>query len=490
MSSQPFSVLASLLLASTAVAQIIPGNLVVVRSGDGSASLTSTSTLMFVDQYDRAIPGQVTPLSTLSMPITISGSATSEGFVTQSVDGNYLVTVGYNTAPGTLTVANTAATLVNRVVARIDLNGVVDATTALSDTYSGSSGTAGNIRSANTVDGTSFWTSGTGLAAANRGVCWTTLGAATATQLSSTPTNCRVANLANGQVYVSTASSPFVGVSAVGAGLPTTTGQTTTLLTGFPSAGTPSQYDFWFADAQTLYVADDRNSVSGGIQKWTESAGTWTLQYTLNPALNIGCRGLSGIRDLSGTTLYATTTQASANTLVSVLDTGAGSAFTTLATAPANTAFRGVRFVRTPYGVTFGGTGCTTSAGIPTIGTAGGAPVSGNGSFGLALGNTPPFSLYITVVSIGLPINPLGLPLGGFGAPPCSFLFTLSLDILLAGVTDPTGAAVTPLGLPTPDASLWGLTLGTQHLVFDGAFYPGFGLPVGDTTGMQIVIGN
>ncbi len=485
---------ALLAFAASAAAQITPGNLAVVRVGDGSAALTSASTAVFLDQFDRTTPGGA--LGTIALPtaatlpqfpLTNSGSATSEGYLTQSVDGNYLVHTGYGTGPGTASIAGTASTAVNRVIARIALDGTVDTSTALTDAFN-----ANNPRSAVTVDGTSFWAAGAGSTTpvTNRGVVYASgLGTTTSTQLGGAFTNGRVIGIFGDQLFVSSQSGSNVGINTVGTGLPTTTGQSVVLLNGFtPPIGTPNQYDFWLADAATLYVADERSMASGGgIQKWTESAGTWTLAYTLSPGT--GCRGLSGIRDQSGTHLYATTTQVSANQLVTVDDTGIGATFTTLATAPTNTVFRGVRFVRTPNSATLAGTGCTTSVGIPTIAPFG-APVSGNGSFGIAVGNTPIFSLYLTVVSIGLPLGG-GFPLSFvLDTPACTTLYPQTLDILLAGVTDITGSGVTPLGLPTPDNTLWGLVLGTQHLVFDGAFYPTFGYPLGATQGLQITVGN
>ncbi len=497
MSFPRFATPASILLfAAAAAAQITPGNLIVVRAGDGALALGSTAAATFVDQFDRITPGPT--LSTIALPtavaganqpVTLQGTATSEGFITQTVDGNHLLVAGYAAIPGAASPNGAASATVNRVVARIDLSGAIDSSTALTDAHN-----AGSIRSAVSVDGTSFWTSGAGstLAGTNRGMAWASgVGATTSVQIPSTLTNGRVAAIYNGQLYVSSAAGGTFGVSAVGTGLPTTSGQASTLLPGMSAAtgtGTISQYDFWFADPQTLYVADDRTAANGGgIQKWTESAGTWTFQYTLSPG--VGCRGLSGIRDQFGTHLYATTAVTSANGLVTVDDTGIGATFTTLATAPTNTVFRGVRFVRTPNSATLAGTGCTTSVGIPTIAPFG-APVSGNGSFGIAVGNTPIFSLYLTVVSIGLPLGG-GFPLSFvLDTPACTTLYPQTLDILLAGVTDITGSGVTPLGLPTPDNTLWGLVLGTQHLVFDGAFYPTFGYPLGATQGLQITVGN
>ncbi len=487
-------------LTPPAIAQITPGNLIVVRAGDGAAALSGLSAAQFVEEFTvGGTAVQTIALPTVAaganLPVTISGSATSEGFITQTVDGNYLLAVGYGVGTGTASVNGTASATVNRVIARIALNGTIDSSTALTDAHN-----AGSIRSAVSVDGNSFWTSGAGstLAGTNRGMTYVAaLGATTSIQVPAALTNGRVAAIVDGQLYASTGSAGFIGVNTVGTGLPTTSGQTATLLTGFPSLpATPSPYDFYFADAQTLYVTDDRTNGNGGIQKWTESAGTWTLQYTLATAANVGCRGLSGITDLSGTTLYATTTQSSANQLVSVLDTGAGSAFTTLATAGTNTAFRGVRFVRTPYSITPGGSDCPTSIGVPTIGTTGGAPVSGNANFALTVGNAPDIvgpgpGVTFWATAIGVP-QPFLIP-GGFpipDAPACALLFAFP-DILLTGLTDATGSAVIPVSLAPADSSLWGLQIAVQNAVFDfTGFYSSFGLPVGTTGALQITIGN
>ncbi|MBX3463906.1 MAG: hypothetical protein KF830_12110 [Planctomycetes bacterium] len=498
----PFLVLAvAAAWAPTAAAQITPGNLIVLRAGDGSAALSASSTAAFLEELTTAgTPVQTLALPTAAsgpnLPVTIAGSATSEGFVTQTVDGNYLLVTGYGVAPGTASVAGTTSAAVNRVIARIDLGGAIDSTTALVDAHN-----AGNIRSAVSVDGNSFWTSGAGstLAGTNRGMAYVaSLGATTSIQVPATLTNGRVAGIFDGQLYLSTAAGGTFGVCTIGSGLPTTSGETSTLLNGFgfvTGSGSISQYDFWFADAATVYVSDDRTAANGGgIQKWTDVGGTWTWQYTLTPGS--GCRGLSGIVDENGTRLFATTALASANALVSVVDTGPASGFTTLATAPANTVFRGVQFVRTPYSVTTGGTTCPTSVGVPTIGTTGGAPVSGNANFALTVGNAPditgPFpGVTFWATAIGVPqafLIPGGFPIPD--APPCALLFALP-DILLTGLTDPTGGAVIPLSLAPADSSLWGLPIAVQHAVFDfTGFYAGFGLPVGTTVGMLITIGN
>jgi hypothetical protein len=413
----------------------------------------------------------------------------SQGFVTQSVDGHYLVLCGYGAAPFTSLIAFTTSVAFRRVIARVALNGTVDATTALSDTCSGGGGLPGDFLSAATVDGSAFWTAGNGAQIGNRGTCYTTLGATTSVQLTAVPNFARSVDITNGRLFVSTWFTPYVGVNTVGTGLPTTSGQTTTLLSGQPgSDATANPWDFWFADASTLYVADARTNGSGGLQRWAKTGSTWLLQYTLSPGSNIGCRSVSGVRDLGGTTLYATTTEIAGNRLVSVVDTGAGATFSTLATAATNTGFRGVRFVRTPYGVSFAGTGCATSAGVPTIGTAGGAPVAGNATFGLTCGNAPPFAPYVAIVGINQFLFP-GAPLSGSGFPPCAVLYSAP-DALVSGAAGALGTGVIPLSLAPPDTSLWGLPFTVQNAVYDPIFWSGVALPFGMSTGMQVIVGN
>ena len=122
--------------------------------------------------------------------------------------------------------------------------------------------------------------------------------------------NIRTIGIANGNLYCTSASSVYQGVSQIGSGLPTQA-TSITLLAGFPSAVGPSNYDFFFADPNTVYVADDRaTTAGGGIQKWTQTGGTWTLAYTLAPTAS-SCRHLTGSVSNGVTTLYATSTTAS-----------------------------------------------------------------------------------------------------------------------------------------------------------------------------------
>lgn len=472
---------AILLLAVAAAAQITPGHVVVTRIGTGAAALTNGSTATFLDEYTAA--GAF--VQTVALPttgngtqkaLTNSGTATSEGGLTQSVDGRFLVLAGYGVAPGGASVANSASSVVPRVIARIALDETIDTTTALSDAYS-----ANNVRGAASYFGLEFWTAGTASASNNPGARFAaSLGATSSLLLNTALTNVRRVDIWNGQLYCASASGTSFGISSIGAGLPTSSNQTISLLPGFPAATGPSPYDFFFANANTLYVADDRITVDGGIQKWTAVGGTWALQYTLSPGSGVGCRGLSGFVSQGTATLFATTTS---NQLVKVIDTGVASAVTLLATGAVNTALRGVRFVRTPGSLTFSGAPCGTTFGSPFIGAVG-EPVVGNASFQLATDNAPPSTLVLFAVQLGT-VSPVGIALPG--APPCVLIYVLP-DVLAAVSSDAFGAAT--VGLPIPfDALLGGTQIAVQALALDLGLV-GFALPFGSTDAMQIVIGN
>jgi hypothetical protein len=346
--SRLFGLGLSAALVATAAGRPVPftaGNLVVVQAGDGSAALDSSAWNIIVKEVSvldgsvvQSIPLPVLPVGA-NHAITLSGTSGSQGFISRSTDNQYFLLTGFDAPVGTIGVSTSTPDVVARVVARIDMNGNVDTTTALGDAYSGDL-----IRGAVSSNGTDIWTSGTGSIADSAGVRYCTLGATTSTQLASDATNTRDLVIAGGNLYASSASGAFVGVNQVGLGLPTTSGQTTTLLPGFPAGpAAPSPYGMFFSDANTLYVADDNLTTNGGgIQKWTQSGGVWTLQYTLDTGQ--GVRGLAGVVNAGVVTLYANG-PAGATSVLKITDTGATATPTTLLAAPNNTAFRGVAVV-------------------------------------------------------------------------------------------------------------------------------------------------
>lgn len=325
----------------------------VVRVGDGSAPLSSASQPVYLDVFatDGMPVGASTNLSTVvgnNQPFSLSGSATSEGALSRSTNGQYLALAGYAVAPGlagvTGTDVGTAVGSVNRVVARVDAMGNVNTTTIIDSAFG-----KGNPRSAASVDGTAFWVTGNTMGPA--GVQYIALGQKGSTTILAAPNNIRTAGIFGGQLYASSGAGGFASVFAVGAGLPTATGATTTLLAGLPTA-MQSPYAFVFFDrdvtpgADTLYIADDKASgaaMPGGIQKYTLVGGAWTLQGTFNAGITTGLRGLTGLVTGATVTLIATTTGASQNHVVVFVDDGSMSPTGTLiATAGVNSVFRGV----------------------------------------------------------------------------------------------------------------------------------------------------
>lgn len=352
-------------------------HVVVVRVGDGIASLSSAAapvTLLEIRPSDGATVAAIalpTSDAGANQTFTLGGTTTSEGMLSRSPSGQYLVLAGYDAALGTANVDGTTSSAVQRVVARVHASGTVDTSTTL-DAYSTT-----NIRAAFTTDGTNIWTAGgTGTRGGLRHLAFGS-SATTGTQITASPTNARGVSIFGGQLFISSASTTFHGVSSVGSGQPVTSGQSTTLRIGSSSSG-PQPYEFALIDVNqdgTLdraYVADDRVGGSGGIQRWEFNGAAWTLAYTLSVGAGSGARGLAAhvARPSGEVTLYVTTTETSNNRLVRIIDTGVGAIFTTVASAGANFVFRGAAMApgTTPTPVTLGAfTAEMDTAGITTL---------------------------------------------------------------------------------------------------------------------------
>ena len=321
-------------------AGIAEGNIAVYRVGTGAAALTNAGTAVFIDEYTPA--GVL--VQTIEMPTAVdganqqlvsSGTATSEGMISFSPDGQFLTMTGYGANVGTAGIAGTSSATVKRVVGVLDAStGVVDTSTAI-DSF-----TANNIRSAITTDGTNIWVAGNGNATTG-GVRHTTLGGTTSTLLSDTTTNIRTAGIFDNQLFVS-ASSGTTRLATIGTGLPTTSGQALTNLPGISSANSGGPNQFFMADldagvagVDTLYVSDDTR----GLSKYSLVAGTWVSNGSIAGTF----RGLSGVASDDQVALFATL---GAN-LVTFADTSGYNAalsgnVTQIASPGTNRAFRGI----------------------------------------------------------------------------------------------------------------------------------------------------
>jgi hypothetical protein len=100
------------------------GNVVIYRVGDGAGPLVNTGSAVFLDEYTP----NGTLVQSVAMPTTASGNqkqlisggtASAEGLMTRSADGNYLVMMGYaRNLGGTGSLAATSPVDVPRVVGR------------------------------------------------------------------------------------------------------------------------------------------------------------------------------------------------------------------------------------------------------------------------------------------------------------------------------------------------------------------------------------
>src|SRR5579862_6037484 len=83
-------------VSTSRAASFTPGDLVVYRVGDGSAALSSAATAVFLDDYSATgtlVNSVAMPTSAggANNPLTASGTATSEGGLTVSGNGQLLI---------------------------------------------------------------------------------------------------------------------------------------------------------------------------------------------------------------------------------------------------------------------------------------------------------------------------------------------------------------------------------------------------------------
>lgn len=330
----------------------LPTEVMVMRVS--TAAVANVATAAFIDRRKLSNGSMV---ETINLPVaangnnhilTLSGAAPSEGALTRSADGRYVLFAGYDAAPGTANVIDNAM----RVAGRLSASNAVDTSTVV-DTINGKDNF---VRSAISTDGNAIWVSGV------VGIAYTTLGKTgnpISKPLDSTY-NSRALGIYGNQLYVSRLSASAGGISTVGTGLPMTDNVTPKLLSGFPTvSNTLSPYGFVAFDTDAtsgidlLYVADDRTNGSGGVQRWTLNGTTWTLAGTLSVGATSGCRGLAGFTSGANHVLIATTSETTgvSTRLVSLTDTGAAPNTITpmvLATADASTAYRGVALAPNP----------------------------------------------------------------------------------------------------------------------------------------------
>ena len=383
---------------------------------DGSFGVTSP---IFLDQM--ADSGAISTMPIPSDKIVTSFSSKSELAINVSTDGSALTFMGYAAPPNTLDVSNSDAPNhvdptnsdtnppYARAVAQVNTDGSVQVTPV--NTYSGNNGraailangsyymagNAGNgsgteplnvINNTGVQMGSPGGSAETTVVGVQKGTCnppaangcefgFSTQDLGLPADKSGKDDNFRGLTIFNNTLYVTKGSGSNgvntvyqVGTAGTLPAVATASSTPITILPGLPTGlarnTTPPlprfPFGIWFANATTLYVADEGDGTvanaatdpQSGLQKWILTNGTWQLAYTLQNGLNLGqpytvpngpngevytpsltpatdgLRNLSGRVNLDGTvTLYAVTSTVSAsgdqgadpNKVVSITDT-------------------------------------------------------------------------------------------------------------------------------------------------------------------------
>lgn len=313
-------------------------NILVFRSGDGAAALSNASTPIFLDEYTPAgvlVQSVALPIANVvggNQAITTSGAASADGLIKRSPNGSFVVIAGYNAVPGVATIAGTTAASNNRIIATITNNKTINSTTLLgSSAFSG-----GNIRSAITLDGSKFWSTGS-----NTGVVFATLGGGTVTTISTTATNNRAVNIYDGNIYSSNGSGSGTARLRMITGLPENTGNANNEISGFATSGTYADFIAFNRDPgvtgiDLVYVLNGNS-----VEKFSFDGAVWTSRGTVVVGTNLS--GITGRIDGANVIIFTTrSTELGTFTDNAAYNATITGTYLQLATAPTNTAFRGV----------------------------------------------------------------------------------------------------------------------------------------------------
>jgi hypothetical protein len=349
-----------------------PGHLAVLRAGDGFTDLAGKQAPIFVDQYDTnganngtgpsvtvAIPTNGTPSwPSTTCPLFFNGQAATEGNMTRSADRTVITWSGY-AAPVNNFGGTPSGLGIDRGICTIDAFTNYNVPYEGQNWFGGLTSGKTNPRGIATDGTNNFWGSG-----GTFGVKYFD-GSDDPYQIEPLAST-RDIRILNGKLY----TSINAGDAGVNGGY-------------YYPAGVYSFEDFYnnpvdlptaFSglkleiQAQAPYTAivsfeiNPQGTVAyvtdtaQGVQKYTKSGGAWQFAYNFSIPQNIpanlnnanGCYGLAV--DWSGPVpvIYATTTEGyggnvNSNRVVSIVDTGSGSAVTTVAQSPSiQKVFRGL----------------------------------------------------------------------------------------------------------------------------------------------------
>jgi hypothetical protein len=377
------SAAATLTVINSTVLPLAATNIVVARLGDGVQTLSgATGNTIYLDQY--APDG--TYVSTIQVPDepvgvaygTGAGSSTfgSPGLLAQGAGADapnsvilnlsglnqqylsfFAYCESYPFSGSDVTVgANGGANW--RGIGLVNAFGQYSLGFTNTGLYSGGNHTA---RSAVTLDGTNFWTTGQPSSGSVKFGASTNSypGGGGIPAFQSSANGARVVQIVGTNLVFSDPNGASGSGIYAAAGTPTPlsgTPGTAIILTegGLPIdfAASPDLATVYIADAQA-FSGTNAAAGGGGIQRWdTNGVGGWNYSYTLSNTAS-GVAGLSVYfppnittwgAGVGGAVIYATSFSASNNVLSKIVDNGTDSTPTPLVTAGPNQALRGVRF--------------------------------------------------------------------------------------------------------------------------------------------------
>ena len=321
------------------------GNIVVVRFGDGSQSVTNAGQTIFLDEYTTnsiwlaaGTFGSPTPIQSIQMPtnwyganapLIADGTGAADGQLSRSQDGRYLVLTGYGAtlssgASQTYQITNGALSSttvtglfnqVSRVVGLVDGFGHIFTTT----TQTNGNEEGDDPRSATTVQGTNIWMGGS-----SKGTKYLTRGSLVSTQVCETLSINRAMNVYSNVLYIDD-SHDFLSPTNTSAGVNVFPGSSlpTNSVPGnfvqLPSVyGTTGGSAFGFAmfnvnggsTIDTIYVADSATNcpgepfrMGGGVLKFCYVSGNWTYVGRVCAA---GATWVTGTQNGTNISLYIT----------------------------------------------------------------------------------------------------------------------------------------------------------------------------------------
>ena len=341
-------------------------NITVLRVGNGSTVLGATATN--VDLLELSSTGTPTgfnvALPSIGTTRLVLGGAnnTYEGQLTLSADNRYLMVVGYNAALGIAQTGSPSMSTSEKIIARIGFDNVVDLSTKIPTSGTGSGFGTNTVRNAASDNGSVFFVAGSVTA---RQINFGTNVSSAITGASAWRSVNRFGGITYGVNFQTPQSINTSVVPNVATDLPSA--PAVNALPNFTGGGSATDMVLVDADPNVsfnstgydlLYITE----IANGIRKWyfDATSGFWTPAGIINPTSATGVTG--GFYDLTvkivagKPEIYAVKGATSNNNIMKIIDnaprTGDWSVMAptvnTLASAGDNYMFRGIAFSPVP----------------------------------------------------------------------------------------------------------------------------------------------